>query len=89
MQEIKLFNRDGANMKLVSEDGNKWIFDIDKQHEYIFDYCRVGYDGDKIKFIDPSGGPMLSCGQRLDKYHVIDKFEFDKQIVIYTKNSEV
>jgi len=90
-KEIKLFNRDGANLKLISEDGRLWKFDVDEKHKYILEYCRVGYQkGDKeIDFIDPSGGPMLSCGQRLSKNYVIDFIiEVDGQLMIHTQELE-
>ena len=30
--KIHLYNRDGANLKLVSEDGELWTFDVDERH---------------------------------------------------------
>ena len=91
MKKIKLYNRDGADQKLVSEDGNLWKFQVDDKHKYILEYCRVGYqNGDKeIEFVDPSGGPMLSCGQRLSKNYVIDSIvEVNGQLMIRTKELE-
>lgn len=88
MKEIKLYNRDGADLKLVSEDGNLWKFQVDDKHKYILEYCRVGYqNGDKeIEFVDPSGGPMLSCGQSISKDYVIDSIiDVDNQLMIYTQ----
>ena len=46
MKEIKLYNRDGANLKLVSEDGNLWKFQVDDKHKYILEYCRIGYQNE-------------------------------------------
>ena len=90
MKEIKLFNRDGANLKLISEDGRLWKFNVDEKHKYILEYCRLGYKDDKeIDFIDPSGGPMLSCGQRLSKNYVIYFIiEVDDQLMIHTQELE-
>ena len=88
MKEIKLFNRDGADLKLVSEDGKLWKFQVDDKHKYILEYCRVGYQkGDKeIDFVDPSGGPMLSCGQRISEDYVIDFIiDVDDQLMIHTQ----
>ena len=85
LNKIKLFNRDGANLNLISEDGILWAFNVDEKHKYIFEYCRVGYKNDntEIEFIDPSGGPMLSCGQRLSKNYVIDSIvEANGQLMI-------
>lgn len=88
MKEIKLYNRDGANLKLVSEDGNLWKFQVDDKHKYILEYCRVGYQNEdkEINFVDPSGGPMLSCGQTISKDYVIDSIiDVDNQLMIHTK----
>lgn len=91
LNKIKLFNRDGANLNLISEDGTLWAFNVDEKHKYILEYCRVGYKNDnkEIEFIDPSGGPMLSCGQRLSKNYVIDSIvEVNGQLMIHTKELE-
>lgn len=88
MKEIKLYNRDGANLKLVSEDGNLWKFQVDDKHKYILEYCRVGYQNEdkEINFVDPSGGPMLSCGQTISKDYVIDSIiDVDNQLMIHTQ----
>ena len=88
MKEIKLYNRDGANLKLVSEDGNLWKFQVDDKHKYILEYCRVGYQNEdkEIEFVDPSGGPMLSCGQTISKDYVINSIiNVDNQLMIYTQ----
>lgn len=91
LNKIKLFNRDGANLNLISEDGILWTVNVDEKHKYILEYCRVGYKNDntEIEFIDPSGGPMLSCGQRLSKNYVIDSIvEVNGQLMIRTKELE-
>ena len=91
LNKIKLFNRDGANLNLISEDGILWTFNVDEKHKYILEYCRVGYKNDntEIEFIDPSGGPMLSCDQRLSKNYVIDSIvEVNGQLMIRTKELE-
>ena len=88
MKEIKLYNRDGADLKLVSGDGNLWKFQVDNKHKYILEYCRVGYQNEdkEIEFVDPSGGPMLSCGQTINKDYVIDSIiDVDNQLMIYTQ----
>ena len=88
MKEIKLYNRDGADLKLVSEDGKIWKFQVDDKHKYILEYCRVGYQNEdkEIEFVDPSGGPMLSCGQSISKDYVIDSIiDVDNQLMIYTQ----
>ena len=88
MKEIKLYNRDGADLKLVSEDGNLWKFQVDDKHKYVLEYCRVGYQNEdkEIDFVDPSGGPMLSCGQSISKDYVIDSIiDVDNQLMIHTQ----
>ena len=88
MKEIKLYNRDGADLKLVSEDGNLWKFQVDDKHKYILEYCRIGYQNEdkEIEFVDPSGGPMLSCGQTISKDYVIDSIiDIDNQLMIHTQ----
>ena len=88
MKEIKLYNRDGADLKLVSEDDNLWKFQVDDKHKYVLEYCRVGYQNEdkEIEFVDPSGGPMLSCGQSISKDYVIDSIiDVDNQLMIHTQ----
>ena len=88
LNKIKLFNRDDANLNLISEDGILWTFDVDAKHKYILEYCRVGYQNEdkEIEFVDPSGGPMLSCGQTISKDYVINSIiNVDNQLMIYTQ----
>ena len=88
MKEIKLYNRDGADLKLVSEDGNLWKFQVDNKHKYILEYCRIGYQNEdkEIEFVDASGGPMLSCDQTISKDYVIDSMiNVDNQLMIHTQ----
>ena len=88
MKEIKLYNRDGADLKLVSEDDNLWKFQVDDKHKHVLEYCRVGYQNEdkEIDFVDPSGGPMLSCGQSISKDYVIDSIiDVDNQLMIHTQ----
>lgn len=73
MKKINLFNRDKANLNLVSEDGKIWAFEVDKPHEFVLEYMRVGYRENKesIEFIDPSGGPFISVGNKLSDNLVV------------------
>lgn len=83
MKEIKLFNRDGANLRLVKmNDKNPgiWNLIVDKKHKYIFEYMRIiGKEGAKNMrnpsdwdAIDPSGGPFISLGSEFEnKYKVV------------------
>lgn len=92
MKEIKLFNRDGANLKLVSEDSKLWKFQVDDKHSWVLEYMRMGFENDNktISFIDPSGGPYLSRGQRLDNDYIIQGFlEVDDRFVILTEKRSI
>lgn len=84
--EIPLFNRDGANLKLVSEDNHTWHFQVDKGHQWVLEHIRVGYDDNKnITFIDPSGGPYLAINSLLTSKLKIESFSWKEgPITIYT-----
>ena len=80
MKEIKLFNRDGANLKLVQkylkeiEPGiTEWELQVDDKHKYVLEFCR--YIGDNFlepEAIDPSGGPMINLGDEFEgKYKIV------------------
>ncbi len=87
MSEIKLFNRDGANLKLVSEDEKLWKFEVDTEHKYILEYMRYGLEDDNrtICMVDPSGGPYMTIGTRIGKDFIIDAFiELDGELLIHT-----
>lgn len=92
MNEIKLYNRDGANLKLVPCDENLWKFEVDDNHKYILQYMRLGFEKDNktISFVDPSGGPYLSRGQRLSKKYVINSIiDIDDTIKFHLVELEV
>ena len=85
--EIKLFNRDGADLRLVSEDEKLWKFKVDKKHTYVLEYMRYGLEKDNktICMMDPSGGPYLTIGSRIGKDFIIDAFlEVDDECMIHT-----
>ena len=85
--EIKLHNRDGANLGLISEDGKLWQFKVDKKHQYIFEYMRYGFgkDNKTIEMIDLSGGPYLTIGSKIGDDYIIDAFiEQDEILYIHT-----
>jgi hypothetical protein len=85
--EIKLFNRDGADLRLVSEDEKLWTFKVDKKHDYILEYMRYGLENDNktINMMDPAGGPYLTIGTRIGKDFIIDAFlEVDGECMIHT-----
>ena len=76
--KIKLYNRDGANLWLeevdeISPTISTWKLRVDNNHKYCLEYIRViGNYPDNIEAIDPSGGPMISVGDKLkDKYEIV------------------
>lgn len=81
MKTIHLYNRDEADLNLVSEDGIRWFFDVDDAHKYILEYMRAGYppdNEDQYNFIDPVGGPFLRVGGYIDNQHQIEKITYVK-----------
>lgn len=55
---IKLDSRDGTENTLIKVSEKK--YKLKTPYGY-----RVCYEGDKVKFIDPSGGPMIVVGEKL------------------------
>ena len=88
MKKIFLHNRDNAKLTLVSEDEKLWKLNVDEAHKYVFEYCRIGYmnDNKTIEFVDPSGGPFLSIGQKISEdKEIISIINIDDEICIVTK----
>ena len=95
MKEIKLFNRDNADLKLVQkhlkeiEPGiTEWELQADKKHNYVLEFCR--YIGDNFlepEAIDPSGGPMISLGDEFENKYKIVKINSVKSIWISERNN--
>ena len=93
--KIKLYNRDGADLwlkkcnKQIEPNIWMWYLDVDKEHEYIFKYCR--YIGDNLlepEAIDPSGGPMLSLGDEFEgKYKIVKIFSANNIWISERNNS--
>lgn len=80
MKEIKLFNRDGADLRLVQKHLKEiephiteWKLQVDEKHKYVLEFCR--YIGDNFlepEAIDPSGGPMINLGDEFkNRYKII------------------
>ena len=93
MKEIKLFNRDKADLRLVHlkeiEPGiTEWELQVDKKHNYVLEFCR--YIGDNFlepEAIDPSGGPMISLGDEFENKYKIVKINSVKSIWISESNN--
>ena len=80
MKEIKLFNRDGADLKLVQKylkeiepHITEWELQVDEKHKYVLEFCRyIGNDFLNPEAIDPSGGPMINLGDEFEnRYKII------------------
>ena len=95
MKEIKLFNRDGANLKLVQKHLKEiephiteWELQVDEKHEYVLEFCR--YIGDNFlepEAIDPSGGPMINLGDEFEGKYKIVKINSVKSIWISERDN--
>lgn len=95
MKEIKLFNRDGADLKLVQKhlkeirpNITEWELQVDEKHEYVLEFCR--YIGDsplELEAIDPSGGPMINMGDEFENKYKIVKINSVKSIWISERNN--
>jgi len=96
MKEIKLFNRDGADLKLVQKylkeiepHTTEWELQVDDKHKYVLEFCRYIRDNFlEPKAIDPSGGPMLSLGNEFEGKYKIVKINSAKSIWISERNND-
>ena len=64
-------------IKLQSRSGNNNYLEFIKDKTYVlkttYPYVRVGYLDDSrnsAKFIDPSGGPIIAVGDKIEEYKV-------------------
>ncbi len=95
MKEIKLFNRDGANLKLVQKylkeiepRITEWELQVDEKHKYVLEVCRyIGNDFLNPEAIDPSGGPMINLGDEFEGKYKIVKINSVKSIWISERNN--
>ena len=95
MKKIKLFNRDGADLKLVQKHLKEiephiteWELQVDEKHRYVLEFCR--YIGDNFlepEAIDPSGGPMINLGDEFEGKYKIVKINSVKSIWISERNN--
>lgn len=95
MKEIKLFNRDGANLKLVQKHLKEiephiteWELQVDEKHKYVLEFCR--YIGDNFlepEAIDPSGGPMINLGDEFENKYKIVKINGVKSLWLSERNN--
>lgn len=76
--KIKLFNRDGADLwlekiKPISNHISEWRLYVDTKHLYCLNYLRcIGDYPNNLEAVDPSGGPMISVGDKfMNKYKIV------------------
>lgn len=95
MKVIKLFNRDGADLKLVQKHLKEiephiteWELQADEKHEYVLEFCRyIGDNFSEPEAIDPSGGPMINLGDEFENKYKIVKINSVKSIWISERNN--
>jgi len=103
MKEIKLFNRDGADLRLVQKylkeiepHITEWELQVDDKHKYVLEFVRFigNYDEDKnsvdwsaIEAIDPSGGPMINLGDEFENKYKIVKINSAKSLWLSERNN--
>jgi hypothetical protein len=95
MKRIKLYNRDGADLKLVRKHLKEiepyiteWELQVDEKHRYVLEFCR--YIGDNFlepEAIDPSGGPMINLGDEFEGKYKIVKINNTNSIWISERNN--
>ncbi len=72
LDKIHLYNRYDDNIYLQHYKNDDWLL---KGDDGCLQYVRVGFNEDKsICFVDPSGGPFLSIGTKVND-KVITKIE--------------
>ena len=103
MKEIKLFNRDGADLRLIQKHLKEiephiteWELQVDDKHSYILEFCRfIGQhqvennkvNWDIIEAIDPAGGPFISLGDEFENKYKIVKINSVNSIWISERNN--
>lgn len=85
---IKLYNRDGADLRLEKLGSNIWELRTDDKHLYIFKYMRViSDDHGNIEAIDPSGGPFISVGDVFENKYEVTKILHPLKLEIHERNN--
>lgn len=74
--EIKLHNRDGVSTKLVLLHDNIYKLEQEGNRPY-----QVTGTMDDIKAIDPSGGPYICIGCKIENY-VVTEIKYNHGITI-------
>ena len=76
---IKLYNRYGDNVYLENLEENKWVLRGGN-------YCRIIFDKspDDIEAVDPSGGPFLAVGGKVEGKEIIEIVRISKIGFVFT-----
>ena len=87
MEKIKLHNRYHSDIWLENIGNNLWYINSKSQED--LNYMRIIYyeDNKSIYAIDPSGGPFLSVGAKIDDY-IIKEFYPSGHIIVLEKINE-
>ena len=95
MNKIKLYNRDGADLRLVQKHlkeiephVTEWELQVDEKHKYVLEFCR--YIGDnflELEAIDPSGGPKINLGDEFEGKYKIVKINSVKSLWLSERNN--
>lgn len=76
-KKIRLRTHDGSNNYLQLIEGRPNTYKLVTQ----FNFIRSGQVSDGREFIDPSGGPMLVVGEKIDGTdYVIESIGFEKGV---------
>ena len=81
MEKIKLHNRYHSDIWLEHIENDLWY--INSKSEEDLSYMRIIYNEDNksIYAIDPSGGPFLYVGAKIDDY-IIKEFYLSRYIIV-------
>ena len=93
--KIKLYNRDGADLKLVQKHLKEiephiteWELQVDEKHKYVLEFCRyIGNNFLEPEAIDPSGGPMINLGDEFENKYKIVKINGVKSLWLSERNN--
>ena len=72
---IRLSSRDGTDNRLLHVGEDHYI--LATPYNY-----RVGFDGDNIQYVDPSGGPFLQPGVSIGNKKKVKSLRYAKMVLI-------
>ena len=76
-KNIKLFNRDGADMWLVYNNDDNYYYFVTTDYFYnkYWSVHTNPNNPDEIIAVDPSGGPFMAIGEYIDDKLILTKIE--------------